>query len=324
MDALRLGVAGAGMIARHVHLPILARTPGVVVAAVADPSPEARAGIVSAARHAAVYASLQEMLEAGQVDALFVTSPSAAHAEQALATLGSDLHLYLEKPIAIEPAQGRSVAAAAAAASVVSVTGFNRRVHPLVGRLRALIAAGALGEALTVSTVFSEPCDPGSMPAWKRERSTGGGAGLDLASHHVDLLRFVLDAEVESVAGEVRSLRTEHDDVALDLVLSGDVRARVVGSFVRPRCDVVRIDGERGSITLDRYAGTLRGTGASRRPTAGDLLLRARCRLKPGFDPSYALSIRAFVQEVRGGGASPLASIGDGLRSLEVVAAAGA
>ena len=54
------------------------------------------------------------------------------------------------------------------------------------------------------------------MPEWKRERASGGGVLLDLASHHVDLLRFLLADEVAEVGATVRSFETEQDDAGLD------------------------------------------------------------------------------------------------------------
>ncbi len=316
--AVRVGVIGCGSIATAVHLRVLRRLGGVRVTALADPLPEARERARRLAPGAAAVAEADELLDRDDVDAVVVTAPSGLHAPIALATLETERHLYLEKPIAATVEQGRQVAAAAHEEGVVAAIGFNWRFQPLVARARELVRAGAIGDVRAVSTVF---CEPSAMPAWKRSRAEGGGVLLDLGSHHFDLVRWLLGAEVARVDATVRSEATEHDSASVRLVLDDGRVASSFFSFRAGKVDTLELVGERGVLRVDRYARTLTLRGARAGVTTPALAAwRARARLRPS-EPSWAYLLAAFVEAVRGRKVE-LPTLDDGLRSLEIVAAA--
>lgn len=313
---IRLAVVGCGAIALHAHVRNARALPDVELAALVDPSPEAlrRAGAIAPA--ATRHASLAELLATAPPDAVLVASPSGAHAADALAVLEAGCHLYLEKPIAAGIEDGERVVAAARAAGVVVAIGFNRRFHPLVLEARRRLAdQGLVAEVTRARTSFCEPS--AELPAWKRARTSGGGAPLDLASHHVDLLRHLLDREAEGLGGTLASRRTELDDCELRFAF-GEVEAQVTCSFVRPREDRLELLGADGPVlSLDRYRGVVRVRG--RTVVSPALLrLRARLRLRPFPDLSYRPALAAFLDAVRGrdrGVPTPA----DGLASLRAV-----
>ena len=300
-ESLRVGVLGYGAIARAVHVPLLRCTPRSTLVAVADPSAAARVTAERLTPGVDVFEDFPSLIESGQVDAVIVCTPSELHGPIALEVLAAGKHLYLEKPLAIDREGAERASAAAGRSSVVSAIGFNRRFHPAFLRLRNALEAGAAGELLELRTRFCEPV-AGSLPEWKRRRETGGGALLDLASHHVDLIRFVAGEEVELESASIRSIASEHDEAELMLRLASGARAIVEVSFHGARADIVEARCARRTLRANRHAGL-------------------RSRLRPGWDPSYRSSLRAFVDRVHG---SPIAlpTLEDGLRSLEVVLAA--
>jgi predicted dehydrogenase len=280
---------------------VLRRTPGATLVAVADPSDAARAAAARLAPGADVYDDLASLLGSGRVDAVVVCAPSALHGPIALDVLEAGKHLYLEKPLAIDREGAERAAAAASGSGVVSAIGFNRRFHPAYLRLRNSLAEGGTGELRELRTRFCEPV-AGSLPSWKRERQTGGGALLDLASHHVDLVRFVAGDEVALESASIRSLVSEHDEAELVLRLASGARAVIEVAFHGVRADVIEARCAGRTLRADRHAGL-------------------RSRLRPGWDPSYRFALRAFVDRVRGAPVL-LPTLEDGLRSLEVVLAA--
>src|SRR4029077_17874018 len=150
---LRVGLIGCGAIASAVHLRALGRLSGVRVTALADPSPDARDRARRLAPDALAFADADELLARPDVDAVVVTAPSGMHASLAIATLETQRHLYLEKPIASTLEDGRGVAGRAHD-GLVSVVGFIGRFQPLVARARELVLAGAIGDVRAVSTAF--------------------------------------------------------------------------------------------------------------------------------------------------------------------------
>lgn len=298
---LRVGVLGCGAIAQAVHLPLLRRASSAILVAVADPSAAARAAAVRLAPGVEVFEDTPSLLRSGLADAVVVCAPSALHGPIALDVLQAGKHLYLEKPLAIDREGAERAVAAAGASSVVSAIGFNRRFHPAFLRLRDALTERGAGELRELRTRFCEPV-AGSLPDWKRRRETGGGALLDLASHHVDLVRFVAGEEVELESASLLSIASEHDEARLVLRLASGTPAVVEVSFHGVRADVIEAHCVARTLRADRHAGL-------------------RSRLRPGWDPSYGASLRAFIDRTHGSSIS-LPTLDDGLRSLEVMLAA--
>ncbi|MCP9484296.1 MAG: Gfo/Idh/MocA family oxidoreductase [Gaiellaceae bacterium MAG52_C11] len=318
MRVLRVGVIGCGSIARAVHLPVLRRIPGVVLAAVADIDPAALEAVRRTAPSAALCRDAAGLLARADLDAVVVTAPSGLHAELALAVAGAGRHLYLEKPLATTHSDGEAVVAAAAKAGIVAAIGFNRRFHPAIRRARSVVRAGGIGRVGHVSATFT---DGGELPAWKLARADGGGALLDLASHHVDLVRFLLDAEIEAVEATMTSTRSEHDGAIMQLRLTDGAEAELQVGFRAPQVDVLELTGSRGAVRIDRHTGRVTRRPQRLAPTGALALLRLRLLVRPDSDPSYALALRAFVARVRGDDVE-LPTLEDGLASLLVVLAA--
>ena len=212
---LRLGVVGCGAIASLVHLRSARAFEDVEVVGLADPLPSALERGARLAPAAALFESVEELMAGCAPDAVVVASPSSTHAEVASVVLASGAHLYLEKPIAADLASAEALAARAADAGTVAAVGFNRRFHPVVLQAQRLIATGCMSEIVEIETMFAEPHDVATMPAWKTSRRSGGGAPLDLGSHHVDLARLLLGRDLEAVGGEARSLHSDLDDCSL-------------------------------------------------------------------------------------------------------------
>jgi predicted dehydrogenase len=194
-----------------------------------------------------------------------------------------------------------------------------------------LLEAGALGTVRAIQTAFCQPLAAGELTAWRRSRATGGGVLLDLCSHQVDLVRWLLADEIASVGAEIESGTTEDDTARIELRTAGGVTVAGYFSYRAARCDVFRIVGTTGAIELDRYAPALRlsltradaGDVRSRRdpPVWQPRLWQLHRRLRPAYEPSYERILGRFVAALHGEPVS-LPTLADGLRSLEVVAAA--
>jgi predicted dehydrogenase len=233
--------------------------------------------------------------------------------------LASGRHLYLEKPIATTTEDGSRVAAAARAPNLVTAMGFNWRYQPLVARAHELVRAGTIGEVRALSTVFSEPSQ---LPPWKLHRSEGGGVLLDLGSHHFDLIRWILGAEVERVDSTIHSEASEQDSAWVRLGLTNGGIASCFFSLRAAQADSLELIGTRGTLHIDRYARLLTLGGVrARTATPAIMSLRARAIIRPRTEPSWSILLRAFVDAVRGRPAE-LPGFDDGLRSLEIVVAA--
>jgi myo-inositol 2-dehydrogenase / D-chiro-inositol 1-dehydrogenase len=324
---LRVGLLGCGAIASYAHLRLLPHLRGAELVAVADPAPEARA---RARRIAAVpsHERSEDLLERDDVDAVVICAPTPEHAELALASATAGKHFYLEKPLATNLEDGRDVVEAAASTELATAIGFNRRFHPLYAQAREVLSAGLIGRVRAVGMAFCEPRPADGMASWMRRRATGGGVLLDLASHHLDSLRWLLDDEIDQAAASLSSEESEHDTASLSLSMRSGIEARGFFSYRTGFADYLELLGDRGMIRVDRFRRSLelsrrrsRGYGLRRAwtpPSAAIATWRLQRPFRRVREVSFRRSLAAFVSLARGGPARP-ASLEDGLRCLEAI-----
>jgi UDP-N-acetylglucosamine 3-dehydrogenase len=318
---LRVGVIGCGAIARAVHLRTLRRAPRVRVVAIADPAAESLELARRLAPEAVAVARAEELLGREDVDAVVVATPSPTHGRLALSVVESGRHLYLEKPLATSVAEGERAAVAASGRGLVVAVGFNRRFHPLYRQARTVLASGVLGELRAAAATLCEPLAAG----WRLDPGSGG-ALLDLASHHVDLLSWLSGSRPER--SEV--LAPQPERAAVQLRFESGMLATVLSAFDGGRSDSLVLLGSRGWLRVDRYTRRLElaldrpGSFTVRRrrivPSAAVRAWRLRSLVRPSSDPSYARCLRAWLDAIAGG-EQELAGVEDGLRCLETLAA---
>jgi myo-inositol 2-dehydrogenase/D-chiro-inositol 1-dehydrogenase len=331
MAPLRIGLIGCGHMGGVVHLNILRRLPNVEVVAVAEPDAQRREAASQQVPRATAFADYHKLLERSEIDATIICLPNALHAEAATAALQSGKHLYLEKPLAINLDDGRQLLDTWRHSERVMMIGFNYRFNPLHQEVRRYLQAEKLGELIGVRSVFTTA--PHRMPEWKQRRQSGGGALLDLASHHVDLVRFWFNEEVIEVRASVRSQRVEADTATLELRLANGLLVQSFFSMSSVDDDRFEIYGRSGKLSLDRYnSWTVEITSPKRNPSlfrrfsqAVARLPRSRFAINKLFaqanEPSFAAALAHFVTAARNGGpASP--DFDDGFRSLAVIIAA--
>ncbi|WP_432041124.1 Gfo/Idh/MocA family protein [Streptomyces cadmiisoli] len=202
VDALGVAVVGFGWMGRvHTqayarvahHYPRLPLRPRLVTVAEEVPgrAEEAAAqfGFESATR------DWREVAADPRVGAVSITAPNFLHREIGVAMAAAGKHIWIEKPVGLTAEDARAVADAVAGAGVRGAVGFNYRNAPAVEAARDLIASGELGDVTHVRIrLFSDyAAHPEGALTWRYERERGGSGVLgDLASHGVDLARFLL------------------------------------------------------------------------------------------------------------------------------------
>ncbi|MFG3203703.1 Gfo/Idh/MocA family protein [Streptomyces sp. NPDC048192] len=183
------------------HFPQLSVRPELV--AVADEVPgraeeaAGRYGFATATR------DWREVAADPRVHAVSITAPNFLHREIGVAMAESGKHIWIEKPVGLTAGDARAVADAAAKAGVQGTVGFNYRNAPAVEAARELIASGGIGTVTHVRIrLFSDyAAHPDGALTWRYERARGGSGVLgDLASHGVDLARFLLGGIVSLTA----------------------------------------------------------------------------------------------------------------------------
>lgn len=197
-----VGVVGAGWLGdvharawarlRHHYpdLPVRSR-----MVAVADPVPAARDAAVRRHGFERTYEQWEDLVADPDVDVVSVAAPNAMHREIGVAVARAGKHLWIEKPVGLGVPDAAAIADAVAQAGTRASVGFNYRAVPGMTRLRELVAEGAIGAPThaRVRLLSDYAAHPLGLLTWRYTLASGGHGVLgDLASHAVDLVRFVL------------------------------------------------------------------------------------------------------------------------------------
>lgn len=169
----------------------------------------------------------RELLARADVDAVDICTPNNAHLEPVLAAAAAGKHIYCEKPLAVNVAEGQRMVEAVAKSGVKAQMTFNFRFFPAILRAKQLVAEGFLGRVISFRGRYdrSSWLDPAKPLSWKMRRETAGaGALFDIGSHVLDLLYFLLgdfaavNATLETVIKErpVAAGSTEKGPVTVD------------------------------------------------------------------------------------------------------------
>jgi UDP-N-acetylglucosamine 3-dehydrogenase len=182
---VRVGVVGVGSMGQN-HARVYSEIADLV--GVVDAS--ASVGNAVASRTGSQYFSTaKELVDAG-VEAASVAVPTNLHVKVALELIDAGVHVLVEKPLAPTVAEARTIVDRARSAGIVLAAGHIERHNPVVAFVRQALAAGEFGDLITASArrVSNFP-----------DRVRDVGVIMDLGIHDVDVLRFVVGAEVDSV-----------------------------------------------------------------------------------------------------------------------------
>jgi predicted dehydrogenase len=185
---------------RH-HYPQL---PAARLIGVAEPEADRPDEAVSRFGFERSVADWPELLDDPAVEAVSVTAPNHLHRQIATAAAAAGRHVWVEKPVGLTAADALAVASTIKNAGVQSCVGFNYRNVPAVHHAKDLIAGGSLGTVTHARfRLFSDYAGhPHGALSWRFERAQGGTGVLgDLASHGVDLVRYLL-GEVDEVIAD--------------------------------------------------------------------------------------------------------------------------
>jgi predicted dehydrogenase len=130
----------------------------------------------------------EDILSDKSIDAVVLATPHSQHADQVTAAIAAGKHIHCEKPLTLDRPSAEKVVAAAKKAGIVLAVGFNRRFHPSVVEIRKRLAAGQLGQVM--SMVAAHTTSTGQfIPAdnWRAQPDEApGGAITAVGVHSID------------------------------------------------------------------------------------------------------------------------------------------
>lgn len=266
---LRVAIVGYGLAGAVFHAPLVASTPGMIVAAIVTSDPERRIRALRDFPKVTLYAAVEELWRnAAQYDLVVIATPNRLHVPLGIAALNAGLPVVVDKPMAPSVAEGEKLIEASKQNGKLLTVFQNRRWDSDFRTVRSLLDADLdlLGSVTRFESRFERYRPVPKHDAWRElgEPEEAGGLLFDLGSHLIDQA-LVLFGNPSTVYAEVERRRVGvqvDDDTFVALQFAGGVRAHLWMSAVTripgPR---MRISGLRGTYEkwgLDPQENALR------------------------------------------------------------------
>jgi scyllo-inositol 2-dehydrogenase (NAD+) len=293
------------------------------VVAVADVDKSRAASLAEVVGAGRVYDDTATLIEDSRVRAVIVTTPAVTHEELVVKCAQAGKDVFCEKPLATTVDGARRAGRAAADHGIRLQVGFMRRFDPTYLFAKEAIDSGAIGTPLVYKGITRDRLAP---PRAYLSLTARNGLLVDTGVHEFDTARWLLGDEVVRVQamGDVLANREVADVQGPDAIVvnmrfsrgglsnvdlfwgvryGDDVRAEVIGST--------------GSISIGTTARV-----PVRVMTEAGLVQRGYLDHFDRFGDSYLAEMVAFVEAIRDDHESTAAAADDGIKSVEIAAAA--
>lgn len=336
MHKTTIAVAGLGAAARSIHLPAIARIPGLDLIGGVDPFAD-KTGFGFP-----VHDSLAGLLAAGKPDIVAIVTPPDSHFALIMDCLAAGVHVFCEKPFVLTLAEGQQVIDAAARAGRHVVVNNEFRFMNVHEAAKARIGTKGFGDLLFISLHQTFFVTEDTEKGWRG--SSKQRTCFEFGTHALDLCRYFFGEEPLSIAARMPKPGRPDGPDYLNLIqmeFSGDRVAHITLDRLSRgphRYLDIRLDGTEACIEtrLGGQAQLAMGLRAGSKkpfarldfaPSAAAYLLRGDTRRRLASDPldlfahATAKLLRAMVTAIAEGSAPPCAAA-DNIHTLALMLAA--
>ena len=309
---IRFGVIGAGRIGK-VHSATIAANAKAQLAYIADAIPSAAESL--AKQHGAKAVSVEEIMNAKDVDAVLIGSPTGFHAEQIQAASNAGKAIMCEKPVSMSVDMIHETLKVIEKNKSILMIGFNRRFDPNFAELQSRVRQGAVGDVEMVTVISRDPSPP---PAEYVKGS--GGLFRDMMIHDFDMARFLMGEEFVVVnalgsalvdkaigeAGDVDTAAVQMQTKSGRIAVITNSRRATYGYDQR-----MEVHGSKGMLSASNVHNTTvelhNGNGTLADPVQNFFLER--------YGQAYANELNTFIAAVESGNRNPKPDGRDGLQA---------
>lgn len=256
LESVRWGIIGCGNVTEVKSGPGFTLAQGSTLQAVMRR--DAARAEDYARRHnvARWYADADALIGDDSVDAVYIATPPGSHCEYALRVAAAGKPCYVEKPMARTHAECARMNDAFESANLPLFVAFYRRALPRFVTAKQLIEEGRLGTLTGVSYRMTKMARAQSTLNWRVEAAeAGGGLFLDLGSHTLDILDWLL-GPLENVAGLALNRTGDYaveDGIALSFQ-AGNALGTAMWNFAGAKAeDIIIIDGTKARLELSTF-----------------------------------------------------------------------
>ncbi len=253
MKTIRFGVLGAAHINEKV-IPAMHAAQNIECVAIGSSDP-AKAQTQAQKLEVGLVTTYQGLLES-DIDAVYIPLPNHLHLPWALKAIEAGKHVYVEKPMGLNPNQVTQILEAAKAKNLVAIEGFMYRHHPQFTRALEIVKSGVLGEIRLIRSSFSFTLENPNNIRWVR--SYGGGALYDLGGYCINATLLLLGEQPKAVSARAvvggLAVPQEHSDLTTSAILEFEKAQAVFEcSIALPDRQHLEIVGSKGILELPQF-----------------------------------------------------------------------
>lgn len=274
LSTIRIGIIGAGAIARYAFIPGFAEpdsdaaksaqadwfhngTPNARVMAIASRTWEKAEQLAHDFEIPRVYEDWRALVADPELDAISITTPNYLHAEMTVTACEHGKHVLVEKPLGMNMPEARAMVDAAKRANVVLMVHQNQRFFPVHEVAKQIVDTGILGNILSLRARWSHAGPEFWSPegAWFFDPARAGhGALFDLGIHKFDVIRYLTGKEAAEVSAFTATLdkpiQVEDNGFAILRFIDGTLGCVEASWTSVPNENSVRLYGTRGYLQV--------------------------------------------------------------------------
>lgn len=239
------------------HLAMIKAHPAVNLVGVCDATGYVL-DVLSKYTGVTTYKDFVTMLDRAKPAAVIIATPTHLHEPMVTAALERGVHVFCEKPLFIDPADGVRLTSMAEAGELVTQVGYHNRFVASFREAHRLLGIGAIG---AINTTLAEAYGPVVLkPAgrsWRSQRATGGGSLYDYAAHPLNLLTWFLGSPTAVSGCQLTSVFSSQIDDAVTATLHYPTGAAMLNvnwsdESQRKMTTKITLWGTHGRIYADR------------------------------------------------------------------------
>lgn len=263
MEPVRIALVGIGHWS-GVHATALKNNPSLKLVTCYTRSDE-KAKKFAADNNCSYEKSFEDVLKRNDVDAVLLTTPHTTHTDLAVKVANAGKHLLIEKPMANSVKECKTMIDAFEKAGLVLSVCHDQRWTGVVRKMKDMINQGMLGKLIFAEANFFNSSGANLTPdKWRFYRSESPGGPLAyLGIHMIDMLRFLVDPNIEEVSAifDKQVTKAEIDDMALlNLRFGNGAHGFMASVFTTPRVVYANIFG----TGMNLFSGEKTGLYAQR------------------------------------------------------------
>jgi len=252
---IRYAVVAGGNISQKAFMPAVAQTTNSIMTALVTDDPEKFDKLAKQYNLKAYkYADFEALLNADEIDALYIATPNWMHRQFAVPALEKGYHVLLEKPMEVSSEDCEAINAAQKKSGAKLLIAYRLHFEPCTLEVYDKIRRGDIGDPRIFTSVFTQPLKENNHRA---KHGFDGGPIPDMGPYPINAARNAFGLEpIEVYAFGVKTpgkdaLKMEHDTITVILKFPGERIAQLTCGYSAAMSQSYRVIGTKGDILVE-------------------------------------------------------------------------